>query len=270
MNVALPALVIFVLLLPGFALRTRYKRVERTSLDYSPFGQVVTEGIAWAAFLHAVWLAGAYLLFDQRLRTDVLIGLLGSDSASQGAAMRYLRATDTWIAVYFGTLYVAALTAGGMARAAITRFRLDQRDSKLAFWFRFSQAPWYYLLTAADLPDSEKPDLILASAIVQAGKDAYLYSGVVEYYYVSEEGQLDRLVLSGAGRRRLDADKASADQPRDERFYPIDGDFLVLRYEEVVTLNIQYVRLEEVPDAGATESDQATVVDDKSTTSYGG
>ena len=41
MNVALPALVIFLLVLPGFVFRSRFKRAERTALDYAPFGRVV-------------------------------------------------------------------------------------------------------------------------------------------------------------------------------------------------------------------------------------
>jgi hypothetical protein len=34
MNLALPALVVFVLLLPGFLARSRFKRIERSSLDF--------------------------------------------------------------------------------------------------------------------------------------------------------------------------------------------------------------------------------------------
>jgi len=52
MNVALPALIVFFLLLPGFIFRTNLKRAERTSLDFSPFGQVVAEGILWASVQH--------------------------------------------------------------------------------------------------------------------------------------------------------------------------------------------------------------------------
>ena len=63
MNFALPALVVFALLLPGFIARSQIKVVERQSLDYSPFGQVVTEAVVWAAALHTVWtLATAQLL----------------------------------------------------------------------------------------------------------------------------------------------------------------------------------------------------------------
>ena len=246
MNVALPAIVLFFILLPGFAFRSRFKRVERTSLDYSPFGQVVTEGIAWAGVLHAAWLAAAYIFLDQRLQTEALVGLLGSDPNAQAVALRHLRATDHWVALYFGSMYASALVAGGGARAAITRFNLDRADNPIAPLLRFSQAPWYYLLTASDLPEDEQPDLILASAIVEVGKDAYLYHGVVEHYYVTDDGQLDRLVLSEASRRPISADKETPDQSRGDRFYPIDGDFFVLRFSEAVTLNIQYVRLQEI------------------------
>jgi hypothetical protein len=55
MNVALPALVIFLLLFPGFVARSKIEYNERASLDYSPFGQVVTEAVLWSFGLHLVW-----------------------------------------------------------------------------------------------------------------------------------------------------------------------------------------------------------------------
>lgn len=76
MNVALPALVVFLLLLPGFVLRTRLKRAERTSLDYSPFGQVVAEAVLWALVAHVIWLAASDFLFGRVLEPKVLLSLL--------------------------------------------------------------------------------------------------------------------------------------------------------------------------------------------------
>jgi hypothetical protein len=55
MNVALPALIAFFILLPGFIFRTNLKRAECTSLDFSPFGQIVAEAILWALVLHLIW-----------------------------------------------------------------------------------------------------------------------------------------------------------------------------------------------------------------------
>jgi len=65
MNVALPALIVFFLLLPGFIFRTNLKRAERTSLDFSPFGQVVAEGILWASVLHFFWLSVSHTVFQR-------------------------------------------------------------------------------------------------------------------------------------------------------------------------------------------------------------
>ncbi|SMC74176.1 PEP-CTERM protein-sorting domain-containing protein [Polynucleobacter kasalickyi] len=51
MNFALPATLILLILLPGFIVRSRFKRVKKQSLDFSPFGLAFTEGICWAIFL---------------------------------------------------------------------------------------------------------------------------------------------------------------------------------------------------------------------------
>lgn len=86
------------------------------------------------------------------------------------------------------------------------------------------------------------------SAVVEVGKDAFLYVGVLDEFYVDADGQLDRLVLQGVARRPIATDKpapAATDVERvaQSRFYDVDGDSFVLRYSETITLNIQYVRL---------------------------
>ena len=135
-------------------------------------------------------------------------------------------------------------------RAIITKYRLDRSASRFSYIFRFHKAPWYYLLTGADFAEDEAPDMILISAIVEVGKEAVLYVGVLDEFYVDSEGQLDRLVLQNVARRPLSRDKPAActsdgvaaiTEP--VRFYDVDGDSFVLRYSETITLNIQYVRL---------------------------
>jgi hypothetical protein len=83
------------------------------------------------------------------------------------------------------------------------------------------------------------------SAIVEVGKEAVLYVGVLDEFYVDAEGQLDRVVLQGVARRPIGADKTGAAEAgaAETRFYAVDGDSFVLRYSEAITLNIQYVRL---------------------------
>ena len=246
MNVALPALIVFFLLLPGFIFRTNLKRAERTSLDFSPFGQVVAEGILWSSVLHFVWLGLSHIVFQRQLDPVTLMKLLSSAPIPQTEASEAVGSQFSAIAAYFATLIAASFAIPQLIRLIISRCRLDRADALLSPLFRFHQAPWYYLLTGADFKSGEEPDMIFVSAIVEVGKEAVLYVGVLDEFYVNAEGQLDRLVLQNVARRPIEAGKprpAEHASSIDNRFYDVDGDSFVLRYSEAITLNIQYARL---------------------------
>jgi hypothetical protein len=260
MNVALPAIIVFFLLLPGFIFRSGLKRAERQSLDYSPFGQVVAEGVLWSCALHAAWLAAAYYGADLRLDTRVIMDLLSASPTAQSEGIKMVAERDVRIGTYFVSLLVFSFAVPPASRLVVVRFRLDSRDSPVRSIFRLDGAPWYYVLTGADFPKNEVPDLIYATAIVDAAGTPMLYRGVVDDFHVSQDGELDRLILQNTTRRPLASDKPSPrtptlweslksglgwaqEAPLPERFYPIDGDLFVLRYAETVTLNIQYLRL---------------------------
>ncbi|WLI87693.1 hypothetical protein Q4S45_13175 [Massilia sp. R2A-15] len=246
MNVALPAIIVFLLLLPGFIFRTRLKRADRTSLDFSPFGQIAAEAVLWAILAHLFWLTISYVLFRYRVEPIVLIKLLSSAPASQVEATNEVAKNTRWISAYFISLLLASFSIPTMIRSLISRFRLDRLASPFSSVFRFHEAPWYYLLTGADFSHEEAPDFIVVSAIVEVAKEAVLYVGVLDEFVVDSGGQLDRLVLQGVVRRPIENDKPKpgSDHTDDvDRFYKIDGDSFVLRYSEAITLNVQYVKL---------------------------
>lgn len=246
MNVALPALIVFFLLLPGFVFRTNLKRAERASLDFSPFGQIVSEAILWALFAHVVWLVIAHIVFEHDFQPIVLMQLLSSAPDLQAKATQAVGLQFGWIAAYFSTLLIATFLLPRAVRTVISRYRLDRADARLSSLFRFHSAPWYYLLTGADFKVDEAPDIIKVSAIVEVGKDAILYVGVLDEFFVDAVGQLDRLVLQSVVRRPISSDKPSnpdAAARLESRFYDVDGDSFVLRYTEAITLNIQYLRM---------------------------
>ena len=86
----------------------------------------------------------------------------------------------------------------------------------------------------------------MISAIVEFKDAAYLYTGILCGYEVSDQGELDRLLLTQTQRRKL-ADDRSLDGSKADavRFYPIAGDIFVLRYSEIKTLNVSYLSLPE-------------------------
>lgn len=259
MNVALPAFVIFILLIPGFIARSRIKRVERLSLDYSPFGQVVTEGLAWAFGLHFIWVVGMEHLTTRVLKPEITLKLLSSNPTTQSETLVVVAGQFDWVVLYFGTLILFSYLLPLAIRNVITYFRLDRSEFRLSGLLRFSGAPWYYLLSGADFKKDETPDMIAVSAFVDVSGEPYLFTGYLTDYFLNTDGTLDRLVLENVMRRPLGKDKnaspvaataSTTDSgpdpvPKNDdaaRFYPVDGDYFVLRYSEAITLNIKYVK----------------------------
>lgn len=71
---------------------------------------------------------------------------------------------------------------------------------------------------------------------------------MLEDFFFDEGGALDRLVLSNVSRRQLTSDKIVSpemEEVNELRFYAVEGDYFVLRYSEAITLNIQYLKLQE-------------------------
>ena len=245
MNFALPAILLFLIVLPGFLFRSRLKLVEQTSLDYSPFGRVVGSGVLWAITLHIVWLVAVYAL-GWTVRPDALVGLLSSSPQLQDIAVAAVSAHALRVLAYFLSLYAFALFVPSGVRAAISHWRLDRAGALLAPVLRFHEAPWYYLLTGADL--DEPPDAISLAAVVDIGGKPYLYVGILVNFFFDTDGQLDRLVLESVARRPLSRDRSDDPLVADtsHRFYGVEGTYFVLRYAEIVTLNVKYVRLEPI------------------------
>lgn len=238
MNIALPALVVFLLLLPGFISRSQVKLTERDRLDYSPFGAVVTEGVLWSVVLHLIWLGGCALA-DRHLDLRLLLGLLSSAPAVQADAITRAHAQVGEIAAYFGSQLLAAAVLTPLARRLIMHWHLDRGDSPAAGLFRFRRAPWYYLLSGADFAREDVPDLISIAAVVDVSGEPVLYVGSLVDYYFDADGRLDRLVLEAVQRRPW-ALHPPQGRPR---FHDIAGDYFVLRYEQIMSLNVRYVRL---------------------------
>ena len=253
MNVAFSALLVFLLLLPGFLFRTYFKRAEKVVLDVKPFGRAAIDAFLTALVLDLAWYGVSHAITGKAVDFHAMLTLVaGEKSPGLESAITEL-ASDPWRpGLFFVSLYAFAIAAGLGLRRVVTRLKLDRRGAPLANVLRFD-TPWYYLFTGYDRP--VPPNGVAIGAVVSLGGIAYLYTGVLVEYFLDDQGQLNRLVLASAARRPLSEDAAeeseesSAEgsparaQPGDERFYPIEGDYFVLRYSEVLTLNVRYLDL---------------------------
>jgi hypothetical protein len=144
MNVALSAVVVFFIIAPGFAFRSRYRRVERTSLDYAPLGETVLQGVAFAAILNLLWLGIARLFGWVPSLRDVLL-LIGSDSHEQSLAIERVAAHQDPVFVYFLTILLVPIWLAPVVRRFAERRGWHLPESRLFRIFGID-APWYYLL----------------------------------------------------------------------------------------------------------------------------
>ncbi|HEX4584802.1 MAG TPA: hypothetical protein VH183_08220 [Burkholderiaceae bacterium] len=248
MNVALSAIVVFFIAAPGFVFRSRYRRIERTSLDYAPFGEAVVLGVVFAAVLHVIWLLVARLFGWAPSLRDLLL-LVGTDGPAQAEAIQRVAAHQYPVLLYFLSILLAPFVLAPAIRRVAESQGWHLPDSRLYRIFGIN-APWYYLLR---VQSAQRGADALVAAVVNFGGRCYVVRGFVADFFVKPNGELDRIVLEFADRRPLEADKDLPGSSLSERYYQIDGDSFVLRYSEAITLNVQYVEFgaDEQTDAAA-------------------
>ncbi|MFZ3323320.1 MAG: hypothetical protein WA190_13180 [Usitatibacter sp.] len=251
MNIALPALVVFLLLLPGFIFRYSYKRTEKTLLDFKPFGEATLKSILAAIVLDALWARVIPPIFGYEVDFTSLLALLSGAGALDSAAKAIAKTGHiAWpIYLFFLSLFAFAWVSGRGSRWVIEECGWDKKHRRFSSLFRFD-TPWFYLFKGYD--EDITPDGVYVAAVVDIDGGPYLYIGVLREYFFAESGELDRLVLSTVVRRRLSSDRqdpsesntAGSDDTIDsDRYYPIAGDYFVVKYSEIHTLNIRYIRL---------------------------
>lgn len=260
MNIAFPAILLFFLLSPGFVFHRFYQAREVRAADLTPFSATVLTAITFAVFVNAAVMAvathwGGYLFhLGEILR--LLVG--GASSGAEAALSPVYRRLDDHpfepLCFFIATNLLAIILAC-LWRFGVQGFRLDHPSSPLYSHIR-PPAPWYYLFSGMDVID-KAPDAVVVSAIVALKDAAYLYTGLLVGYELTDKGELDRLILSNAARRRLADDRnvndSSSVLSNHERYYPIEGDCFVLRSSEYTTLNIKFLVIEDI---GADDLDE--------------
>jgi hypothetical protein len=213
-------------------------------------------GIVFAILLHALWLTLSKALgFDPDVPSALMLltGNFGDKSNHLDLALSSVADHELSVGGYFVSLYACAAIAGAVGHRLVRKLRLDHHTRI----FRFDNY-WYYMLTGEVLAffenehESRTVDGVYLSAVINQGVNSYLYRGIVYDFTYDRDGGLDTIVVTDAHRRSLAADRdddsganedvsdSSQLKSPDERYYEIHGDFFVLRYSEVRTLNLDY------------------------------
>ncbi|WP_064574650.1 DUF6338 family protein [Cupriavidus gilardii] len=250
MNIALPAILLFFLVAPGFLYHHYSQAREAREADMTPFGATAIKSIVLALIVDAaVGLAATEYFGYQLYLGDALRMLSGGTAAASVPPHRYEWLNEhPWpVFGFFAGTFGLAFALAMLRRWLVSRFHLDHPNSWASGFFR-QQAPWYYLFSGIDSGISDGA-MVVVSAVVPMKDQSYLYTGLLEDFEFKSDGELERIILSAASRRKLTDDRGRGLEEHG-RFYPIEGNRLVIRSTEWTTLNVKFL-VEEKAEASA-------------------
>lgn len=238
MNIAFPAFFILLLIIPGFIFQNSYEKVENTSIEKKPFDVSSSLAFFYALMLH-VFLIGIFTpIIGHNINYEICLKLLTGSKSISELELRAISNNIAYIVLYFASSFLSAYIFGKLFQKLILHFN-PYKSSKYAF-----ETPWYYELKGK-LSETKNAQLIKLSCLVESKNTAFLYYGVLEDFYLDSNGQLDRVVLSDAIRRPIESDELEFTNTSTARFYEIKGDRLILKYEDIKNINIEYLYIVE-------------------------
>ncbi|MBS0349718.1 MAG: hypothetical protein JSR33_00785 [Proteobacteria bacterium] len=242
MNIAFPALLIFLLILPGLVFSSAFYKIDNTFLNYIPFtNKTIISSIATIT-LHTIGLLITVDIFHHPVNGWLLLILMSGGQLKEYSTVVTSLTTSQllFFSFYLLAIYLIAYISGRILRYLIMEFEWDR-----CAVFQIDSS-WYYLFKGYDW-ENGKPGGVQITAVIEMGGKCYLYMGILEKFFLNDSGNIDRLVLTNAMRREIGKDKNFEESEADDlykRFYPIDGDYFVIRYAETKNLNVQFLKIE--------------------------
>ena len=244
-NIAFTTLVILILAVPGYMARLAYYSEDFTK-DVLP--KNLTEEISLAILYSLPFHIVALKLIDYRyinyksslyVDIDSVFALLLGKNLSEGAGEPILsdkvyQHFDS-IVLYFIGLAIVAVAVGWAIRKAVWRWKLDV---KLPTLFRYRNR-WLYTFTGRErLDEKELLFPIVDAMCLLGGEDTRLYRGVIIRFDTNDEGDLAEIHLGLAFRGKFLEDQKGK---KTHSWKEIPGDYLVLKYDNVQSLNISLI-----------------------------
>lgn len=237
MNIAFPALLFLLLLMPGLI----FIRVARRQGEFAefvppppqPFSAEIGIAIIFAAAIHCaacllntlpanVWQRWPHVNLDSVLM--LMLGKFGDKEANFDWVVKSAAGHPLWIFLYFSiTFGLAALLGWWLGRPyeELTRRLglLSAQDFIVEEWRNFF---W-----------RDPNELVMVTAVVKMDAEDYLFLGILEKpIFDRATFALERLELREVQKRKL--------EDGEDQFEEVFGHRFILRYSEITTLNVIY------------------------------
>lgn len=253
MSIALSTLVLFFILIPGILFRRLYYS-EEFSKEYfkETFFGVFISTILPSLFFHFLWYF-IVKIFGQQVNLFVLGDIVSQQPSS--LSFQNLQNNSGKILFYNLTMFIVATLSGYGLKKLVRKEKWDRTYK----FFRF-QNSWHYILKGEffDFPRAEITldedtvediEFVFVDAIIEINENAYLYDGIIVDYELNSNNGLETISLTNPQRRKLSDDckisKKGNKKDNSNKYYPISGHIIVLKYNELKNLNFTYLTLDE-------------------------
>lgn len=238
MNIALSAVVIFILLMPPivFYLSFCYGRYPRAKPKFTFLDGILASGII-SLFVHAL----ALLLLKKEVRFDILMKVFGGELKDLESKMTNydVRLCLQHFALYNFTLLVIFTMLGRLARHIVIRFNHNHVQSEL---LRLNNRWWHFF----NGHENGKPflDLVFVDAAVATQEGTIIYTGWLRDFVCDGE-RLDRIYLEFVRKRKLKLNNNGREdvETKQSSGVPIAEGKFSLPYDNIINLNVRFVAL---------------------------
>ncbi|MEM9102483.1 MAG: hypothetical protein AAGB12_09170 [Pseudomonadota bacterium] len=237
MNIAIAAIAVFFIILPGVIFTHSYRLTDGEK-SYTAFSKISIMAIITSALFH-LFMVALLELFNQPINYQALFDFLDGKTLTKESVDVFNH--NRWlIAGYFITLYIKASLLGRLANTIVIRYGFDIKYPFLclgshwytAFRARIKAARPYLIKN----PDSV---LVIMDALVTVSGEVWIYTGVVDRFIEKGNGELDVIILTQAVRQRFDTQKDTFGAR-----YEIPSTYLYLKYNEINNYNLIYSYLD--------------------------
>jgi hypothetical protein len=247
MNIALGAVIIFILLIPSIAFYISYTSGRHTKggLKISFLDGLLASAIV-SLIIHsiAIWVVG------KEIRFDILLKMTGGELKDLENKLTNAELTKSvkQFARYNFAVCLIMIVLGQLARV-ISVWTSWHSDFEV---LRIHNKWWYLFEGYTEINDrfiKRDFDGVVVDLVVDTTNGTMIYTGTLESYVCSGE-DLDRIYISEAWRRELKkemvddkGEKSFENKPG--RAKRIPGDTLMIPYTQIKNMNLRFFSLEE-------------------------
>lgn len=242
MNIALTAIIIIILLLPGASvLKAYYTSIkEKKSVIYIPFTDLLFRGLIVSFIIHSCAIC-VIRAFGLQIDFMLLYNLLISKQIVFGNE----QFTNSVLNFFF---YNFILVLISFFSAKYFKYVIQKNNIDLNYYSFRNTNHWFQVFSARYLESTgvqgerEKTDLLYLDILADGD---IIYSGfLIDFNYSPEKDKLENIVLVNARKRGFHLSTDHNNPILTGRPADIPGDVLLIPAEKIININIYYMNID--------------------------